>query len=236
MIAQSYTIAPTLMASEKLPDLSETEIQQRAREAPRAQGARVTAEGLSELAYRDRAAIQATLDAIAATDNPAATARERARSIEADPEAIGALPGRAGTFWRKEDDERREARGAVVDLAIAVEKYGDALAYERAEIHRAHREEQIRLATAIPAPSRELAVVLTQPVGRAVEVLQKDRTLADELVKIVEAGRRRLSADDLREPGRVPDTYRHTAMLRDMYQQHARQQTRGREIEPVLTR
>ncbi|WP_018391684.1 BID domain-containing protein [Ancylobacter sp. FA202] len=236
MIAQSYSIAPTLMAAEKLPDLSEGAIQQRAREAPRVQGARVAAEGLSELAYRDRTAIQATLDSIRAADNPAATARERARSIEADPEAIGALPGRAGTFWRKEDNERREAKGAVVDLAIAVEKYGDALAYERREIQRAHRDEQIRLATAIPAPSRELAVVLTQPVGKALEVLQKDQTLADELVKIVDAGRRRLSADDLREPGRVPDTYRHAAMLRDMHQQHVRQQTRGREIGPALTR
>ena len=236
MIAQSYTIAPTLMAATTLPDLSDAVIQQRAREAPRAQGARVAAEGLSELAYRDRAAIQATLDTIAAADNPAATARDRARSIEADPEAIGALPGRAGTFWRKEDEERRQAKGAVVDLAMAVEKYGDALAYERSEIQRAHRAEQARLATPIPAPSRELAVVLTQPVGKAVEVLQKDRTLADELVKIVEAGRRRLSADDLREAGRVPDTYRHAAMLRDMHQQHVRQQTRGREIGPVLTR
>ena len=236
MIAQSYSIAPTLMAAEKLPDLSEAEIQQRAREAPRAQGARVAAEGLSELAYRDRAAIQATLDGIAASENPAATARERARSIEADPEAIGALPGRPGTFWRKEDEERREARGAVVDLAIAVEKYGDALAYERSEIHRAHRAEQSRLATPIPAPSRELSAVLVQPIGKAVEVLHKDRSLADELVKLVEAGRRRLSAEDLREPGRAPDAYRHAAMLRDMHQQHARQQTLSREKGPVLMR
>lgn len=236
MIAQSYTIAPTLMAAETLPDLSDAVIQQRARETPRAQGARVAAEGLSELAYRDRTAIQATLDSIAAADNPAATARERARSIEADPEAIGALPGRAGTFWRKEDDERREAKGAVVDLAIAVEKYGDALAYERSEIQRAHRDEQVRLATPIPAPSRELSAVLVQPVGRAVEVLQKDRTLADELIKIVEAGRRRLTADDHREPGRVPDIFRHANMLRDMHQQHARQQTRGREIGPAIAR
>lgn len=236
MIEQSYTIAPSLMAPTTLPDLAARDIARRAQETPRAQAARVAAEGFSEIAYRNRTAIQATLDTIAAADNPADTARALARPIENAPEALGRLPGRATTFWRREDDERREARGAVVGLALAVEKYGDALAYERSEIQRAHRAEQARLSTPIPAPSRELAVVLTQPVGKAVEVLQKDRTLADELVKIVEAGRRRLSADDLREPGRVPDTYRHAAMLRDMQQQHVRQQTRGREIGPVLTR
>lgn len=236
MIEPSYTVAPSLMAPEKLPDLAEVEIARRAQEAPRAQAARVAAEGLSEIAYRNRMAIQATLDTIAAADNSADTARALARPIENAPEALGRLPGRAATFWRKEDDERREARGAVVDLALAVKKYGDALAYERSEIQRAHRDEQIRLATAIPAPSRELAAVLTQPVGKAIEALQHDRTLADELVRIVEAGRRRLSADDLREPGHVPDTYRHAAMLRDMHQQHARRQTRGREAGPVITR
>lgn len=236
MIEQSYTIAPSLMAPTTLPDLAARDIARRAQETPRAQAARVAAEGRSEIAYRNRTAIQATLDTIAAADNPADTARVLARSIESNPQALGRLPGRAATFWRREDDERREARGAVVDLGTAVEKYGDALAYERSEILRAHRDEQIRLATAIPAPSRELAVVLTQPVGKAVEALQHNRTLADELVKIVEAGRRRLSADDLREPGRVPDAYRHATMLRDMHQQHARQQTRDREIGPILTR
>ncbi|WP_425106608.1 BID domain-containing T4SS effector [Ancylobacter sp.] len=236
MIEPSYTIAPSLMAPEKLPDLAEVEIARRARETPRAQGARVEAEWLSEIAYRNRTAIQATLDTIAAADNPADTAWVLARSIESNPKALGRLPGRAATFWRREDEERREARGAVVGLGMAVEKYGDALAYERSEILRAHRDEQIRLATAIPAPSRELAGLLTQPVGKAVETLQHDRTLADELVKIVEAGRRRLRADDLREPGRVPYTYRHAAMLRDMHQQHARQQARGRAIGPIPKR
>lgn len=169
MIAQSYSIVPTLMAAEKLPDLSEAEIEQRAREAPRAQGARVAAEGVSERAYRDRAAIQATLDSIAASENPAAKGREGARSTEADPDAFGALPGRLGTFWRKTKSGARP-RGAAVDRAIAVERCGDAFAYERSEIRRAHRAEQSRLATPIPAPP-ELFAVLLQPVGKAVEVL-----------------------------------------------------------------
>ena len=68
MIAQSYTIAPTLMAATTLPDLSEAIIQQRAREAPRAQGARIVAEGLSELAYQDTGLRRGAAPALAAAE------------------------------------------------------------------------------------------------------------------------------------------------------------------------
>ncbi|MGE4409596.1 MAG: BID domain-containing protein [Sphingobium sp.] len=241
---------PPLLPAQQVPDLSADEITRRAEAAMRVQSAKSAAEGLAETAYGDRSSIAMTLRDIADSDRPAAYARERARQIEAAPETLGDLPGRGATMFRGPDQERRTAQAAVVDLSVALEKYGDTLAYERAEIERAHKAEQRRLATPIPAPSKALDEVLATPAPERAAALQKRPDAAAELTVIVQAGRMRLGADDHRDMAagdstaiagrhnisrdqatRLSSVYRQSAALHQDHQTLVRQQARTRDIE-----
>ncbi|MFG1298007.1 Fic family protein [Xanthobacter sp. V13C-7B] len=245
-------LAAPLLPAQKLAELPAEIVNAKALETPRVQSARLAAEAWSESVYGDRGAITTTLLNIAAAGTPADAARLSAKAIEADPEAAAPLRGRPAGMVRGADDERHAASSKVVDLALALEAYGDAIAYERGEVVRAHRAEQVRAATEIPAPSRALATLLAAPEQTQAVSLKKSPEVARELASFMDASRVRLTADDRREivaggqgaalAQRLNVDEGQAAALSKVYRQGAalhteqRQQVRTRDLGPAITR
>ncbi|WP_322995413.1 Fic/DOC family protein [Castellaniella sp.] len=236
-----------LLSAERLPDLPDIEIYQRAQEGSLSLAAKVSAEKISEAVYGRRNAISAQLQDIADSKNPSEVASDRSRAIMADSEAIGPLQGRAAGWLRGPDDERREAMKDVVHLAMALEKYGHVISYERQGIIKAHRTEQERLAIEIPAPSPELTRILSEPQEKQLPALQRSPEVATELSDLVKAAHMRLTREEkmqlASDPGAGQEhsqqfsrTYRAALSLNEQHEHHKRQLDRRLEIGPVITR
>ncbi len=205
MIAQHYAAEgekhwgrpAVLLAGQIVPDLRPSGP---AHQEPEVKSALAAVRAGSAAVYGDPAALDSDLQFM--RRDPRKYSVMISRYIAGTPERYGPLAG--GRTWfgmGAGNSQRVAAEQAVPGLAAAVRGYGTVLADAQAtslmpEKVSEHRRLQARLATAIPAPSKDLTVALAAPRERQVELFGASRPLREELTTLNRAISARLAPAD----------------------------------------
>lgn len=185
----TQTLKP-LIASSTLPDLTPSEISERALASDRVQNRKAEVEQLSRIVYGSSTALS---EAVQSIDRNPVVASSYAATVRSSPEEIAPLSGNPGGWIRSASPDRKSAEAHAPQLAAAIENYGQALSGEQARIVSAHSADQRRVSLEVPAPSPQLSATLRSPASSQAARFRSHPETRKELTRLSVALDKRLA-------------------------------------------